>query len=62
MNTTDQYGSGWVIGSIIEMYNHKFRIRENLGSYGHVEHLDGESACSEFYWDYKGESAVLIQN
>ncbi len=54
------YGADWPKGTIIEMYGEKFRIRNNHGSSGHVEYTDGVSANKQFFWEYKGDKAVLI--
>ncbi len=56
----NSYGSDWVAGSLIEMFDEKYRIRENFGSCGTVEYLDGTFVTSRFYWEYQGERAILI--
>ena len=55
-----QYGSDWVDGSIIEMYNERLRIIKNNGTSGEVESLDGEYISSKYYWEYMGDKAILI--
>lgn len=57
MNT---YGSEWPVGSVIEMFDEQLRIRENLGSSGVVETLDGEFVSSRYYWQFGADRAVLI--
>jgi hypothetical protein len=57
---TIEYGSDWPKGSVIEFADEQFRIRENYGSRGEVEYLDGTFANSRFYWIYNGEKCKLI--
>ncbi len=54
------YGEDWPSGSIIEFCGENFRIRENYGNSGHVEHLDGTSASNSFYWIFDGSKCKLI--
>lgn len=54
------YGSDWPAGSIIEMFGEQLRILENNGDRGRVEALDGEFISNRFYWEYQGDSAILI--
>jgi hypothetical protein len=48
------HGEDWPTGSIIEMYDEKYRIKKNWGLSGEVEYLDGTFATSKFYWTYQG--------
>lgn len=59
--TFEVYGSGWPVGSVIEMFGEKLRILENNGERGHVETLDGEFISNRFYWKYHGDFATLIK-
>jgi hypothetical protein len=54
------HGEDWPEGAVIEMYDERYRIRKNWGSYGEVEYLDGVFATSAFYWTYQGDKAQLI--
>ncbi|MCP4528539.1 MAG: hypothetical protein GY833_21890 [Aestuariibacter sp.] len=54
------YGSDWPAGSVIEMFGTQYRIRENNGTSGEVEYLDGTFATSNFSWWYADEKAVLV--
>lgn len=56
----EQYGSDWPKGSVISFSDEKYRIRENWGSSGVVEYLDGTFACGKFYWTFEGEQCQLI--
>jgi hypothetical protein len=54
------YGSDWPTGSIISFSGERFRIRENYGSKGEVESIDGKFVHERFYWTYDGEKCELI--
>ena len=54
------YGTDWPVGSVIEMFETQYRIRENNGRSGEVEYLDGTFATSNFAWWYLDEKATLI--
>jgi hypothetical protein len=54
------YGADWPVGSVIEMYEERLRIRENFGSSGVVETLDGEFVNSKYYWQFGSDKAQLI--
>ncbi|MBD1577906.1 hypothetical protein HC723_16040 [Vibrio sp. S11_S32] len=50
----------WPIGSIIEMYDEKYRITANFGSRGEVQSLCGTYGLVRFYWEFCGDKAKLI--
>ncbi len=54
------YGTDWPAGAVIEMFDTKYRIRENTGRSGTVEYLDGTFATSNFSWWYMDEKATLV--
>lgn len=56
----ENYGSDWPPGTVIEMYDEVLRIRENFGSYGVVEYLDGEIVSNRFHWVFQGDRAQLV--
>lgn len=56
------YGADWPVGSVIEMYEEQLRIRENHGSSGVVESLNGDFVSSKYYWQFGSDKAVLISN
>lgn len=57
---SEVYGSDFPVGGVVEMYGEQYRIRENHGSTGVVEYLDGVMASNKFYWTFQGDRAVLI--
>ena len=54
------YGSAWPKGSIIQMFDEQLRIRENYGTGGTVEYLDGSFCSHSYKWVYGDEKAKLI--
>lgn len=56
------YGSDWPAGSVIKMYDETLRIVSNHGTYGAVEYLDGEPVSSQYYWEFQGDRAKLIES
>jgi hypothetical protein len=59
-NINAKHGSTWPAGSIIEMFGERLRIRENWGSSGEVERLNGDFVSNKYYWQFGEEKAVLI--
>lgn len=50
----------WPNGSTIQMFGTSYRIRENHGTNGIVEYLDGTFASSNFYWEYGEDKAEFV--
>jgi len=51
----------FVPGDVIDFCGDRFRVRNNYGTTGTVEYLDGSISISPFYWTFEDCTAQLIE-
>lgn len=54
--------TNWKKSDIIKFCGEEYEVLENYGHTGKVRHVEEETTCNSFYWEYLGEKCELVRS